>query len=328
MLKEKKMLSKYLKNPYLKKITYILSITLFCLLIMGTVYSANSTKLSVSAGDISSSSILKITTKLTSNNVPVPYKQIKLRINNKNYYKTTNKEGKATFIIKKLKKSAYTTQITYTGDTNYKSTSKTIKVYHKYTLIGKNSRGKVYRYKPYGNLYSTKTIALIIGVHPLEYQAHNQMLNAVKKNTKNLKYKYIIYRVVVTKNKNNYAKGRMNGQLLAQKYIVPRIKKTKYNLVVDVHGHRGNGDYRGKRKFIFAPLKDTRSKKLGYIIAKNDKQLQYFSPASQTSPKYVTIPIARSGKRTLLLEMYNKVKARTAYSYSLNFLKTLNKINI
>ena len=108
------------------------------------------------------------------------------------------------------------------------------------TFLGSTSYGKVVKIGPFGNRDSATKIAYISGVHPLESSPHKALLQSIKELDTSLKYCYYVYQVTVTKDAGNYAKGRMNGQLLAKYLVVPDILRKKYTLTVDVHNNVGN----------------------------------------------------------------------------------------
>ncbi|KZX15052.1 hypothetical protein MBCUT_17620 [Methanobrevibacter cuticularis] len=171
-------------------------------------------------------------------------------------------------------------------------------------LLGKNNKGYVQLIK-LGNKNSKVKVAYIIGIHPLENAVHKSFYkNLLAKNGK-LKYSYYVYKVVVTRNPKNYGAGRMNGQLLANKFILPHAKRSKYNLLIDVHANVGSvsAGY-GKKNFLFAPLNSVKSKKIAIKIIRKIKGLHYSYPSSQTSPKYITNPLVRFGVKTIIFETY------------------------
>lgn len=170
-------------------------------------------------------------------------------------------------------------------------------------LLCNNSQGSVIKLGPYGNQSSLVKIAYIIGVHPLESKAHQAVFNSIRTNDKHLKYCYYIYKINVTQNPQNYDKGRLNGQILANKFVVPDIITQKFDLVIDVHSNVGNWK---ENQFIFSPIKGTSSEKIAMKI--NDKLdwLNYYVPPNPTSTKYVTIPLIKGGIPSIIYETYVK----------------------
>ncbi|MDR0900687.1 MAG: hypothetical protein LBM26_03415, partial [Methanobrevibacter sp.] len=194
-------------------------------------------------------------------------------------------------------------------------------------LLGKNDKGYVQFIGPIGNLASKTKIAYIIGMHPLENQAHTSLYNNLISKI-SFKYKYYIYKVTVTKNPSSYDQGRMNGQLLAQKYILPHAKKSKYKLLVDIHSNQGtkNGGNYKKTNFIFAPLNKAKSKVIATKIIKNIPGLSYYFPASQTSPPYCTTPLVKAGIKTLVYETYKYESVAKTNLYMKKLIAQIDKI--
>lgn len=187
-------------------------------------------------------------------------------------------------------------------------------------LLGSGNLGYVQLLGPYGNTSSKIKIAYIIGMHPLESNSHNALYKTLT-TSKNLKYLYYIYKITVTKDAKDYYLGRMNGQLIAQKYIVPNIKLNKYNLVIDIHSNRdkSEGGAYEKSNFIFAPLNSSSSKTIAYKLKNQIPGLSYYYPPSQTSPPYCTEPIVKFGIKTLIYETGLSESATT----TLNYIKQL-----
>ncbi|MCK9151680.1 hypothetical protein [Methanobacterium alcaliphilum] len=192
-------------------------------------------------------------------------------------------------------------------------------------LLGENNLGKVEKIGPYGNASSKTKIAYIVGVHPLEKNTHSAVYSAIKSKDKSLKYRYYIYKVTVTKDAKNYSKGRMNGQILANKYVVNDIKKQKYDLVIDVHSNRG---YYAKKRFLFAPKNYKYSKKIAGKIISKISWLSYHNPKKQTSPQYVTIPIVKSGIKTLVYEDYMYQKYALSKKNALRLVRVVDTLKL
>ena len=107
------------------------------------------TSIIISAGTISTKHkvTIKVTLKNSKTGEIIPYKRIRLRINGKNYYKTSNSAGVATFYISKLRKTSYKTYAYYNGDKNYLASSKSVSVTKKADLY-------VYKVRRSGNRYT------------------------------------------------------------------------------------------------------------------------------------------------------------------------------
>ena len=217
-------------------------------------------------------------------------------------------------------KSWYATTLGPSGSVNA--------TYKVYKQLGKTSYGYVNLLTPYGN--GKNKVAFIVGVHPQEMQTHVAMLNAISALSSKLKNVQIwVYQVVVTKDISDYNQGRMNGQLLAQKYVVPDIVKKNFKLVVDTHGNRGN--YYVNQKMVtnsmYAPSGGKKSTQyLNEIVASCNGTLQNYPIVEGTSPKYVTLPIAANGIPALVYEQYlNQANyAKVMYLNALNVVKAVD----
>ncbi len=197
---------------------------------------------------------------------------------------------------------------------------------HTTTLLGKTSYGYVQKLGSFGT--GTNKVAIIIGVHPQEEQTHIAMLNAIEALSSTLKNVQIwVYQVVVY-NGTDYNQGRMWGQLLAQKYVVPNIDSS-YKLVLDVHGNRGNY-YNGTQRIvnsIFAPSNGTKSVNYASkIINSTNGNLKYYTVPDGTSPSYVTLPLAAKGIPALVYEQYlNQANyAQVLYNNAIQVIKAIN----
>ncbi len=168
-------------------------------------------------------------------------------------------------------------------------------------VLGETEYGNVIREGPYGNASSPNRVAYIVGVHPLEYNSHNAITGAVISQNKSLKKCYYIYRVNVTQNKDDYEKGRSNGQSLANKYVVPDIKNMNMDLVIDVHSNEGNYQF---TRFLFIPKQSEKAEKAAYTLKNQINWLTVYTPPEPTSPAYVTIPLIDAGIPSMIYETY------------------------
>lgn len=171
-------------------------------------------------------------------------------------------------------------------------------------FLGSTDYGNVVKEGPYGNASSPVKIAIIVGVHPWEYVAHDMAMEYIQNHSKSLKYSYYIYRVNVTEGVDDYETGRMNGQLLANKYVVPDIVNHDYQFVVDIHSNKGAADYYSVAWFINVPTEDNLSSNYANQIQSSVPGLVQYDPPDPTSPTYVTIPIIKNGTPAIIYESY------------------------
>ncbi|WP_157082505.1 pseudomurein-binding repeat-containing protein [Methanobrevibacter cuticularis] len=196
------------------------------------------------------------------------------------------------------------------------------------TLLGSDSRGTVELLGAYGNTKSSKKIAYIIGIHPLENAVHTALFNSLVSKSSSLNYCYYVYRITVKQDANDYSKGRMNGQTLARDFILPHIKKNSYGLVVDIHANQGTvgGNYE-KTNFIFAPKNNGASKTIAENIINKIGGLCYYYPASQTSPPYLTGPLVDAGINTIIYETYMYESNETTYNLIKQLIDVVDNYN-
>ncbi|CEL25696.1 hypothetical protein [Methanobacterium formicicum] len=168
-------------------------------------------------------------------------------------------------------------------------------------VLGETEYGTVTREGPYGNPRSPYKIAYVVGVHPLEYQAHLALKEALKNRNHTLNYCYYIYQVNVTQNADNYDQGRANGQSLAFNYVVPDIKNSSPDLVIDVHSNEGHYQ---EKWFLFVPGQFSRAESIAQQIKSHVSWLKVYSPPNPTSPAYVTLPLIQAGIPSMIYETY------------------------
>ncbi|MCK9152586.1 chitobiase/beta-hexosaminidase C-terminal domain-containing protein [Methanobacterium alcaliphilum] len=171
------------------------------------------------------------------------------------------------------------------------------------TQIGSTSYGYVTK-EYYGNLDSNDTIIIIIGVHPKEYGIHKAIKNALISQSDSLNKKYVLYQVNVTKDASDYSKGRMNGQLLAQKFIVPDVSNENPMLVMDMHENRYKVSSYKYPRFLYPISNNSLTNTFVNEILSKMPFLVSYIPPNGTSPQYVTVPIANKGINTIIYETF------------------------
>jgi hypothetical protein len=198
-------------------------------------------------------------------------------------------------------------------------------------LLGSTDYGNVVKEGPYGNKNSRVKIAYIVGVHPLESNAHEAILESIKSDNKSLNYCYYIYRINVTKDAGDYDKGRINGQLLANKYVVPDIEKNNFQLVIDVHSNRGKDTSYKENRFLAVPVSDNKSELIASEIINKISWLVYYIPPKgkgPTSPEYITDPLINSGTPSIVYETYMYEPYETTLEHANEFIMTVDNIKL
>jgi len=187
--------------------------------------------------------------------------------------------------------------------------------------LGQTSYGYVDKIGPYGD--GTEKIAIIVGVHPQEGNVRKAMIDVINSSDITFKSQIYIYRVVVTQNVEDREQSRINGENLANMFVVPAINDT-YSLAIDIHGNRGLYNM-GNTSFIFAPNNDEASKQIANQIADQIDWLEYYY-VSGTSPPKVTIPIAKKGVPALVFELYRNVGPQILEEKCREFITTVDSI--
>lgn len=156
----------------------------------------------------------------------------------------------------------------------------------------------------YGNSSSNETIVLIVGVHPQENGIHNAITNELANKSANLTKRYVLYNVHVTQDAQDYSKSRMNGQLLAQQFIVPDISSEHPTLVIDAHENHYKDSGYDYARFLYLISHDSKTAAYAQEIIGEMPFLVTYNPPNPTSPQYVTVPIANKGINTIVYETY------------------------
>jgi hypothetical protein len=194
-------------------------------------------------------------------------------------------------------------------------------------LLGGCDYGFVVRYGPYGNTNSPVKVAYVVGVHPMEIRAHQAMMIEIASDH-SLEHCYYIYQITVTKNRDDYTQGRINGQQLALDYALPDIKKGKYNMVIDVHSTKG--DY-PETRFISVPSDDARSLLLAHLIVQKIPWLVFYVPpfdGGPTSGPYVTMPIIQSGTPAMVYETYTYAPFNETLEQATEFARVVDELSL
>ena len=170
-------------------------------------------------------------------------------------------------------------------------------------VIGNTSYGYVEK-EFYGNPNSNQTIVIIIGVHPQENGIHTAIYNALINKSADLSKRYVLYYVHVTQDADDYSQGRMNGQLLAQEFIVPDVASENPILVLDCHENHGADSGYTYYRFLYLISNTTTTTNYASGIISQIPFLVTYSPPNPTSTQYVTVPIANQGITTMIYETY------------------------
>ena len=206
-------------------------------------------------------------------------------------------------------------------------------------ILGKTSKGYVEKLY-YGNLSSTKTIALIVGVHVQESGMHKAIQRSLKKMNAKLNRRFVLYFIHVTKDKNNYEKSRMNGQVLGKKYVVTDISKEKPIMVTDVHETRYKiSGYKYPRFIHMISNIKIKSVKISKTLHRKSTiylnrllklapHIKRYDPQLGSSPAFITVPIANKGIISYIYETEASYSQNLKQSYADKYIRSLNKVNL
>ena len=287
------------------------------------------TKMTIAQYGIFKGNCLNVYLKTTAGKA-IANQTLKITINGKTYTRITKKNGLAKLKIN-LKSNIYSVTIKYAGKGNYIPVSKSTKVNVLTSkLIGKTSYGKVYFIGAIGNRSSKVKIAYVVGLHSMEHKIHDSLYKIIK-NKVVMKYKYYVYRIVLTNKKGSYSTLRMRGQKLAKNYIVPHAKKQNFDLVVDIHSTSGI-TYK-KTYFIHVPKNQHApsmklAKKTIKIIKsiENNSKMLYWSPPTQTSPPYIHLPLINAGTPTFVFETWSYEKKSQTDKRAKILIQAIDKV--
>ena len=191
--------------------------------------------------------------------------------------------------------------------------------------LGKTNDSTVVKEGPYGNTSSNITVAYIVGVHPRESGAHKAIIESIQENSASLNKAYYLYIINAPIYQNNYPAERLNGQKLANEYVVPDIINNHYQLAVDVHS--SNGSYAVTR-FVFVPTTDNKSLSIARELANKISWMSYYYPSDPSSTEYVTIPLIKAGIPSIVYETYKYDSNATTKDHAQEFIKVIDTSQI
>ncbi|WP_407416111.1 hypothetical protein [Methanobrevibacter sp.] len=177
-----------------------------------------------------------------------------------------------------------------------------------------------------------KKIAYVVGVHPLEHEVHETLVNLLPK-TDNLKYNYDIYIINVTKDVGHYGagysdqddQGRKNGQNLAKKYVYPEIVNGSYKAAIDVHSNIGAYPF---KTFVFCPVNEGPGENIASNVSKQCENISYYSPESTTSGPFLTIPLNEHGIPAFYFEEYSFADQETKNMHVRELIHAIDNLKL
>ena len=206
----------------------------------------------------------------------------------------------------------------------------------KYFAVSKDgSKSKVHTYKRIlGKTSKGYVEKLYFG------EMHKQIYKTLIKKNKQLKRKYVLYYIHVTKDQNSYSQSRMNGQILGNKYIIKDIGNEKPKITTDIHetSYIASG-YKYPRFIHMISNKNIKSVKISkklhkisslYLkrLLKLTPHIKRFDPELGSSPAYITVPIANKGLVSYIYETESDYSVTAKQTYADKYIKALDKVNL
>lgn len=197
-------------------------------------------------------------------------------------------------------------------------------------IIANDSLGTVEVIKNVGNP-NGKRIAYVVGVHPLENDTHQTLLNLLPKQD-NLSYCYDIYVINVNLDFSQYGQlypddepGRSEGQDLAYEYVYPKIVNGSYEMAVDVHAH-GGAYY--SDTFVFSPVDGSKGEDYGRNVSNHTQNVSYYNPYQTTSGPYLTIPLNQNGVPAFYFEENSFFNQTVKDAHMLELIHAVDKLRL
>ena len=166
----------------------------------------------------------------------------------------------------------------------------------------------------YNYYHSNNTLVVITGIHPREKLSIEPEIESVREFAVKHRVNLINYNVTVTKDAEDYSKGRANGEKLVAEQILPDINQTNAKVVIISHSHiEGYGD----GFYVATPEMDEQSVTIAQAIENSDIDFNYFPVTGEyvsptTSAKLVSKPLAQSGYPTLVYEIPENITENDA----------------
>lgn len=173
-----------------------------------------------------------------------------------------------------------------------------------HVMLGQTDTGTVEKLT-YGNASANNSIALITGIHPRETLSIDPEIKAAKEYVRDHPdVKIIHYQVNVTKDPQDYEKGRYNGEHLVHDYVNDDVASSDADCVIISHSHIPSY---GEGFYVATPEMDNASVEISEQINKTSDFNYYPRTGNEsyksTSAELVSKPIAQSGHPTFVYEI-------------------------
>jgi hypothetical protein len=174
-----------------------------------------------------------------------------------------------------------------------------------HSILGTDEQGYVTKdvYSHYGN--STVKIAVITGMHPRENLSTNLVPQVIKVFALLNNVEIVDYHVTVTDQPQDFYEGRSNGQDLVERYAIPDIKKSDYQLVIIGHDHEQGY---GEGYYLATPTHDDKSVSWAEAVHQLLPEFNYYPGSTNTREKSTSIsqidrPLTNAGYPVFVYEI-------------------------
>lgn len=193
-------------------------------------------------------------------------------------------------------------------------------------IIGRTDVGTVEKYI-YGNPNATKAIAIITGIHPREKLSIDPEIRAAWEfGNERDDVKIIHYQVNVTKDPEDYEKGRANGESLVHEFVNPDVTNSDADCVIISHSHV---EWYGEGFYLATPEMDDASVRIAGKI-NNTTEFNYYPRTGNetyksTSAVLVSKPIAKAGYPTFVYEIPENITKQDSTDMTKKLFKLMVK---
>ena len=195
-----------------------------------------------------------------------------------------------------------------------------------YKVLAKNDLGTVERII-YGCETSEETLSIITGMHPREKLSIEPEIEAAKEYAnEHSDVKVMHYQVNVTKDADDYDKGRTNGEKLVHDYVNPDVTRSDASCVIISHSHAE--DY-GEGFYLATPEMDEASVEIAKKIHATSDFGYYEKTGNEayqsTSAQLVSCPIAKAGYPTFVYEVPENITAQNSTAWTKDLFSLMVK---
>lgn len=196
------------------------------------------------------------------------------------------------------------------------------------STIGTDNTGYVTKevYSHYSN--PSAKIAIVTGMHSRENVSKTVVPYSIKAYALTHNVEIVNYRVTVTASPQDFTVGRANGENLVNKYVVPDVDKSNYDLVIVCHDHEKGY---GEGFYIATPVMDSESVTLATAVQQLLPSFNYYKRSTSSEPKSSSItkvdaPLVSGGTAMLVYEIPEWIGNQEAFTMSYNLIDACFKV--